>query len=225
MYYVLTIKLKKPTGKKLGKIIDANPKAKRGTPFFLVKLIGESAKDKTIRASIKNGSFGELMGWMKHGKELTEEECFEDEKSAIIYHQRQIDQSRKEGNRVWPSPPDDPTYSVYVIKLTEKAFEKRKFAKANEGVRASDCKGPLYIGQTGNTIEYRVMQHIRPAEDSKPASKEIGSDVVRGCNAGEYPECVAWEYCEENLRKADSLKREEELGMELRKAGFATYWA
>jgi len=55
--------------------------------------------------------------------------------------------------------------------------------------------------------------------------KEFGSNVVRYCNAGGYPECVAWEYCEENLRKSDSLKREEEIGMELRKEGYAAYWA
>lgn len=215
----------------------AGVKDESSKKILLVKMLRDTPKGTTNSArnkkriqQILSGNFESLKKWLGC-KELCEYKTFEEKVDAYVYYQSQIDALRKQGHFVWP--PDKLDCSVYVIRLTSEVWNAQndklpkklceKLREENSEIDIKKCKGFLYVGQTSKSVEERFDQHLTPRsleETDKPG--KLANALVFHCHDGDYPDAIFRQI--NNLREADSLRMEAELGTQLRREGYATYW-
>ncbi len=109
-------------------------------------------------------------------------------------------------------------YSVYVVELNKKVFtENRKFREANPQYNGVlEC---LYVGMTSLTPQERFKKHKTGALSKK--GHNISSSIVR--KYGTFLRSSL--YAEYNpMTKAEAIKMEEQLALELRRKRYAVWW-
>ena len=111
-------------------------------------------------------------------------------------------------------------YSVYVVELSKKVFsENAKFRAANPQYNGSlEC---LYVGQTSKTPKERFLQHKTGYRNKK--GYKISSNIVE--KYGLYLRPSLYNHLNINtMNKAESVKMEEALALELRRKGYAVWY-
>jgi hypothetical protein len=111
-------------------------------------------------------------------------------------------------------------YQVYVIELSKKVFtENRRFREANPQFNGVlEC---LYVGMTSKTPAERFKQHKLGTLSKK--GQNLSSGIVRKYGNMLRPSL----YNHLNLHpmnRAEALKMEEKLALELRKKGYAVWF-
>jgi hypothetical protein len=111
-------------------------------------------------------------------------------------------------------------YSVYVVELSKKVFsENAKFRAANPQFNGSlEC---LYVGQTSKTPKERFLQHKSGYRNKK--GYKISSNIVE--KYGRYLRPSLYNHLNvKAMTKAESIKMEEALALELRRKGYAVWF-
>ena len=110
-------------------------------------------------------------------------------------------------------------YRVYVVELSKRVFsENTRFRAANPQFNGVlQC---LYVGMTSKTPKERFNQH-KMGHISKKGHK-ISSNLVE--KYGLYLRPSLYNYIDPFTSRADALKAEEGLALELRRKGYAVWF-
>ena len=109
-------------------------------------------------------------------------------------------------------------YKVYVVELSKKVFsESARFRKANpqyDGVK--EC---LYVGMTSKSPKERLEQHLKGLKSKK--GHNLASSIV--LKYGMYLRPSLYGHIEP-MTRAEALKAEEELALDLRRQRYAVWF-
>lgn len=110
-------------------------------------------------------------------------------------------------------------YSVYVVELSKKVFtENRKFREANPQFNGVlEC---LYVGQTSKTPKERLAQHKTGFRNKK--GYKLSSNIVE--KYGRYLRPSIYNHINPIMTRAEAIRIEEELALELRREGYAVWF-
>ncbi len=110
-------------------------------------------------------------------------------------------------------------YRVYVIELSKKVFtENAKFRAANPQFNGVlEC---LYVGMTSKTPEERFKQHKTGFRNKK--GHKLSSNIVE--KYGLYLRGSLFNQIAPMKTKAEALKMEEQLALELRRKRYAVWF-
>ena len=110
-------------------------------------------------------------------------------------------------------------YQIYVIELRKKVYsENRKFREANPQFNgALEC---LYVGMTSKTPKERFEQHKTGFVNKK--GHRLSSSIVR--KYGSYLRPSLYNHLAPITSRAEALKMEELLALELRRKRYAVWF-
>ena len=110
-------------------------------------------------------------------------------------------------------------YRIYVIELSKKVFnENTKFREANPQFNGVlEC---LYVGMTSKTPKERLLQHKSGYRNKK--GFKISSNIVE--KYGMYLRPSLYNHIEPLATRAEALKMEEQLALELRRQRYAVWF-
>ncbi|MDC1221740.1 ribose-5-phosphate isomerase [Salibacteraceae bacterium] len=110
-------------------------------------------------------------------------------------------------------------YRVYVIELSKKVFsESSKFRNANPQFNGVlEC---LYVGMTSKTPKERFEQHKTGYRNKK--GHKLSSNIVE--KYGAYLRPSLYNQIDTVFTKAEALKLEESLALELRRKRYAVWF-
>ena len=112
------------------------------------------------------------------------------------------------------------TYKVYVVELSKKVFTQNwKFRNANPQFNGVlEC---LYVGMTSKTPEERFKQHKTGYVSNK--GHKISAWIVQ--KYGSYLRPNLYNHLNTTkMTRAEALKQEEKLALDLRKQGYAVWF-
>lgn len=110
-------------------------------------------------------------------------------------------------------------YRIYVIELHKKVYtEHRKFREANPQFNGVlEC---LYVGMTSKTPKERLVQHKTGYRNSK--GHNLSAAIVK--KYGAYLRPSLYNHIEPLLSRAEALKMEEIVALELRRKRYAVWF-
>ena len=110
-------------------------------------------------------------------------------------------------------------YSIYVIELSKRVFtENAKFRAANPQFNgALEC---LYVGMTSKTPKERFLQHKTGYRNKK--GYKLSSNIVE--KYGSYLRPSLYNHIDPISTRAEALKMEELLALELRRKRYAVWF-
>ena len=110
-------------------------------------------------------------------------------------------------------------YHIYVIELSKKVFtENRKFREANPQFNGVlEC---LYVGMTSKSPAARFEQHKTGYRNKK--GHNLSSSIVK--KYGLYLRGSLYNHIDPLLTRAEALKMEETLALELRRKKYAVWF-
>ncbi|MEQ8363033.1 MAG: GIY-YIG nuclease family protein [Cyclobacteriaceae bacterium] len=110
-------------------------------------------------------------------------------------------------------------YVVYVIELSRKVFtENAKFRMANPQFNGVlEC---LYVGMTSKTPKERFDQHRSGYRNKK--GHKLSSNIVQ--KYGRYLRPNLYNHIDPMKTRAEALKMEEQLALELRRKRYAVWY-
>lgn len=110
-------------------------------------------------------------------------------------------------------------YRIYVVELSKRVFtENTKFREANPQFNGVlEC---LYVGMTSKTARERFEQH-KTGQKSKKGFK-LSSNIVQ--KYGKYLRPSLYEHLGPIAARADALKMEEKLALDLRRQRYAVWF-
>ncbi|MBX2943009.1 MAG: hypothetical protein KF860_11755 [Cyclobacteriaceae bacterium] len=111
------------------------------------------------------------------------------------------------------------SYVVYVIELSRKVFtESTKFREANPQFNGVlEC---LYVGMTSKTPQERFEQHRSGYRNKK--GHKLSSNIVQ--KYGRYLRPGLYNHIKPMKTRAEALKMEEQLALELRRKRYAVWY-
>jgi len=110
-------------------------------------------------------------------------------------------------------------YRIYVIELSKRVFtESSKFRAANPQFNGVlEC---LYVGMTSKTPKERFLQHKTGYRNKK--GHKLSSNIVQ--KYGSYLRPSLYNHINPLSTKAEALKMEEQLALELRRKRYAVWF-
>ncbi len=110
-------------------------------------------------------------------------------------------------------------YHIYVIELSKKVFsENRKFKEANPQFNGMlEC---LYVGMTSKTPQERFLQHRTGFRNKK--GYNLSAKIV--WKYGRYLRPNLYNHIDPIATKAEALKQEKKLALELRRKKYAVWF-
>lgn len=110
-------------------------------------------------------------------------------------------------------------YCVYVIELSKKVFtESTRFREANPQFNGVlEC---LYVGMTSKTPQERFEQHRSGYRNKK--GHKLSSNIVQ--KYGRYLRPSLYNHIPPMKTRAEALKMEEKLALELRRKRYAVWY-
>lgn len=110
-------------------------------------------------------------------------------------------------------------YTIYVIELSKKVFtESTKFREANPQFNGVlEC---LYVGMTSKTAKERFEQHRTGYRNKK--GHKLSSNIVE--KYGRFLRPSLYNHIDPLKTRAEALKVEEELALELRRQRYAVWF-
>ncbi|MEP2671271.1 MAG: GIY-YIG nuclease family protein [Cyclobacteriaceae bacterium] len=110
-------------------------------------------------------------------------------------------------------------YVVYVVELSKKVFtENAKFRMANPQFNGVlEC---LYVGMTSKTPKERFDQHRSGYRNKK--GHKLSSNIVQ--KYGRYLRPSLYNHIDPMKTRAEALKMEEQLALELRRKRYAVWY-
>jgi len=110
-------------------------------------------------------------------------------------------------------------YHIYVIELSKRVFtENAKFRAANPQFNGVlEC---LYVGMTTKTPKERFLQHKTGYRNKK--GHKLSSNIVQ--KYGEYLRPSLYNHIHPLTTRAEALKMEELLALELRRKKYAVWY-
>ena len=110
-------------------------------------------------------------------------------------------------------------YQIYVIELSKKVFtENRRFREANPQFNGVlEC---LYVGMTSKTPKERFEQHKKGSLNKK--GHNLSSSIVK--KYGSYLRPSLYNHIKPLNTRAEALKMEETLALELRRKRYAVWF-
>ncbi|WP_341226106.1 hypothetical protein [uncultured Arcticibacterium sp.] len=111
------------------------------------------------------------------------------------------------------------TYQVYVIELNKKVFTlNKKFREANPQFNGVlEC---LYVGMTSKTPKERFLQHKTGYRNKK--GLKLSANIVQ--KYGMYLRPSLYNYIEPVNTRAEALKLEESLALDLKRQRYAVWY-
>jgi predicted GIY-YIG superfamily endonuclease len=111
------------------------------------------------------------------------------------------------------------TYRIYVIELSKKVYtENRKFREVNpQFIGVLQC---LYVGMTSKTPKERFEQHKTGYINKK--GYKISANIVE--KYGLYLRGSLFQHIDPVTSRAEALRVEEQLALELRRQGYAVWF-
>ncbi|WP_373519155.1 GIY-YIG nuclease family protein [Pricia sp.] len=112
-----------------------------------------------------------------------------------------------------------PKYHIYVIELSKRVFtENKRFREANPQFNGVlEC---LYVGMTSKTPKERFEQHKTGYVNTK--GHNLSSSIVK--KYGSYLRPSLYNHIESIPTRAEALKMEEQLALELRRKKYAVWF-
>jgi len=110
-------------------------------------------------------------------------------------------------------------YRIYVVELSKKVFtENRKFREANPQFNGVlEC---LYVGMTSKTPKERFLQHKTGYRNKR--GYKLSSNIVE--KYGSYLRPSLYNHIAPLKTRAEALKMEETLALELRRQRYAVWF-
>ena len=110
-------------------------------------------------------------------------------------------------------------YRIYVVELSKRVFtENRKFREANPQFNGVlEC---LYVGMTSKTPKERFLQHKTGHRNKK--GYMISANIVE--KYGSYLRPSLYNHIDPITTRAEALKMEEALALELRRQRYAVWF-
>jgi hypothetical protein len=110
-------------------------------------------------------------------------------------------------------------YSIYVVELSKRVYtEDRKFREANPQFNGVlEC---LYVGMTSKTPKERFLQHKTGYRNKK--GYKISANIVE--KYGSYLRPSLYNHIVPMFTRAEALKMEETLALELRRQRYAVWF-
>ena len=110
-------------------------------------------------------------------------------------------------------------YRIYVVELSKRVFtENRKFREANPQFNGVlQC---LYVGMTSKTPKERFEQHKTGYRNKK--GHKLSANIVE--KYGMYLRGSLYQHIDPIRTRAEALKMEETLALELRRKGYAVWF-
>ncbi len=112
-----------------------------------------------------------------------------------------------------------PKYHIYVIELSKKVYtENRRFREANPQFNGVlEC---LYVGMTSKSPKERFEQHKTVYVNAK--GHNLSSSIVK--KYGSYLRPSLYNHIDAIPTRAEALKMEEKLALELRRKRYAVWF-
>ncbi len=112
-----------------------------------------------------------------------------------------------------------PKYHIYVIELSKKVFtENRRFREANPQFNGVlEC---LYVGMTSKTPKERFEQHKTGYVNKK--GHKLSASIVQ--KYGSYLRPSLYNHIDPIHSRAEAVKMEEQLALELRRKKYAVWF-
>ena len=109
-------------------------------------------------------------------------------------------------------------YTIYVIELSKRVYtENAKFRNANPQFNGVlEC---LYVGMTSKTPKERFLQHKTGHRNKK--GHKISANIVE--KYGTYLRPSLFNHIDPFFTRAEALKAEEQITLELRREGYAVW--
>ena len=110
-------------------------------------------------------------------------------------------------------------YRIYVVELSKRVFtENRKFREANPQFNGVlEC---LYVGMTSKTPKERFIQHKTGYRNKK--GHKLSSNIVE--KYGSYLRPSLYNHIAPLTTRAEALKMEEKVALELRRQRYAVWF-
>ncbi len=110
-------------------------------------------------------------------------------------------------------------YHIYVVELSKRVFtENKKFREANPQFNGVlEC---LYVGMTSKTPKERFLQHKTGYRNKK--DYKLSSSIVE--KYGSYLRPSLYNHIEPIVTRAEALKKEKALALELRRKRYAVWF-
>lgn len=110
-------------------------------------------------------------------------------------------------------------YHIYVVELSKRVFtENKKFREANPQFNGVlEC---LYVGMTSKTPKERFLQHKTGYRN--PKGYKLSSSIVE--KYGSYLRPSLYNHIEPIVTRAEALKKEKALALELRRKRYAVWF-
>ncbi len=110
-------------------------------------------------------------------------------------------------------------YTIYVVELSKRVFtENTKFRNANpQFTGVLQC---IYVGQTSKTPKERFLQHKTGYINKK--GHKLSANIVE--KYGLYLRPSLYTHIDPFLTRAEALKAEEQISLELRREGYAVWF-
>lgn len=110
-------------------------------------------------------------------------------------------------------------YTIYVIELSKRVFsENARFRNANPQFNGVlQC---VYVGQTSKTPKERFLQHKMGYRNKK--GHQLSAPIVK--KYGLYLRPSLYTHIDPFLTRAEALKAEEQIALELRREGYAVWF-
>lgn len=110
-------------------------------------------------------------------------------------------------------------YRIYAIELSKKVFsENTKFREANPQFNGTmEC---IYVGMTSKPVKERFLQHKTGHRNKK--GYKLSSNIVE--KYGMYLRPSLFNHIDPIKTRAEALKMEEQLALELRRKGYAVWF-
>ncbi|MEO5790220.1 MAG: ribose-5-phosphate isomerase [Gelidibacter sp.] len=110
-------------------------------------------------------------------------------------------------------------YTIYVIELSKRVFtENTKFRNANPQFNGVlQC---VYVGMTSKTPQERFLQHKTGYINKK--GHKLSANIVE--KYGLYLRPSLYTHIDPFLNRAEALKAEEQISLELRREGYAVWF-
>ncbi|SDS99464.1 ribose-5-phosphate isomerase [Winogradskyella sediminis] len=110
-------------------------------------------------------------------------------------------------------------YTIYVIELSKRVYTKNaKFRNANPQFNGVlEC---LYVGMTSKTPKERFLQHKTGYRNKK--GYKLSANIVE--KYGTYLRPSLYNHIDPFVTRAEALKAEEQIALELRREGYAVWY-
>ena len=219
MFHVVTLRIdsNKLSNKKWKTLTKQNPNMDEGAKVYQCVIL---TSDNTLEKCVNGDFTWAKSGWTKNAISLIKKYCksFDSKIKAYECRENFVKIIRNNGGGVFFDNPRN--CKIYIIELGSEAWSFKNFKQENKSVEVN-CTKLVYIGETSKKVVDRFKEHKMSKKNGKKG--DLASEIVFKHGIG-FEHDLMKPFENKIYTKLEALKKEREIGLELRKRGYATWF-